>query len=520
VQRLAARMPMTTEARWSLFILPAAAALSGVVAYLTAVQSILFIMPVVLFAPVIIWKRPYYAIIFLLATALVIEQFTYSVGTHNGVFTDRISWWRTIVHSDPNQPAGSTQGMIVFPVEIFLILVLTIWILKAGLHRSFGLPKSPILTCMKIYWVLLIVAVGIGLTHGAQLKFDLWELRSWIYITVAFILAAALLQTTRAFDLILWTIVVGSGFKGILGTYIFFRYARAMEPRPEAILGHEEAFFFGIFIVLACALWLYDMRGPLRTTATGLLPFVVIADMANARRTAWLIIAVSMVVLLVICFRTLPRRRKFVVRAFVVMLVGGALYLPAYWNHDGTLAQPARAVRSQFQPSSRDQASDLYRQQENLNLLWNVKSAGVKGSGFGVPISYSGITNISNIDPMIAYIPHNGLLWIWLRLGLQGEIVFWCMCAVALVRATRLAMAKDRRLAMFGALVTCAIVSYLVDGYEDMGLAEYRIAITIGCLLGAMEVATRFVRAQELTLEPTIELRMPTLVSVPVSASS
>ena len=77
-----------------------------------------------------------------------------------------------------------------------------------------------------------------------------------------------------------------------------------MEPRPEAILGHEEAFFFGVFIILTCALWLYEIRGRMRVVATCLLPFVVIADMANARRTAWLIIAVSIVTLLVISFRT------------------------------------------------------------------------------------------------------------------------------------------------------------------------------------------------------------------------
>ena len=72
---------------------------------------------------------------------------------------------------------------------------------------------------------------------------------------------------------------------------------------------------------------------------------------------------------------------------------------------------------------------------------------------------------------------------------------------------------------MFGAVVACAIVSYLIDGYEDMGLAEFRIAVAMGCLLGVMEVATRFARSQEATPEPNLELDMLTLVSIPVSAS-
>jgi hypothetical protein len=478
--------------------------MSALVAYLTAIQPVLFIVPLLLAVPVIIWRRPYCAVLFLLATATVVENFTYKIGTHNGAFTSKIPWWRTFSH-----------GMILFPVEIFLIVLLLIWILKAGLERTFGLPKSPVLTCLKVYWVFLVLAVGIGLSHGAKLKFDLWELRSWIYLTVAFLLAAALLRTKRALDLVLWTMVLGTGFKGIQGTYIFFSYARAMKPRPEAILGHEEAFFFGIFVILTCALWLYDIRGPLRRTATGLLPFVVIADLSNARRTAWLIIAISVITMLVISFRTLPPRRKFITRAFFVLVVASALYLPAYWNHDGSLAQPARAVKSQFQPDARDQSSNLYRQQENLNLLFNVKSAGVKGTGFGIPIAYSSqISNISDIDPMIAYIPHNGVLWIWLRMSVQGEIAFWCLCAVALVRACRLAMVKDRRLAMLGSLVACSIVSYLIDGYEDMGFAEFRIAVAMGCLLGVMEAATRLARSADLSSDAQSEFPDSALAKV------
>jgi hypothetical protein len=272
-----------------------------------------------------------------------------------------------------------------------------------------------------------------------------------------------------------------------------------MVPRPEAILGHEEAFFFGIFITITVILYMYGIRGRLRTTATFLLPFVVIADLANARRTAWLILATSIFVVFVIGLRTLPHRRRFLRRAFVVLAVVGALYIPAYWNHDGTLAAPAQAVRSQIQPSQRDTSSDLYRQQENLNLIINIKASGLLGKGFGIPIDYvSAITNISTIDPLIAYVPHNGVLWIWMRLGMQGEIAFWCLIAVSMVRACRLATSKDRRLALFGTLVASALVAYVIDGYEDTAFAEFRIAVAMGCLLGVMEAATRLLKPEDL----------------------
>src|SRR5262249_55786642 len=157
------------------------------------------------------------------------------------------------------------------------------------------------------------------MSRGAHLKYDLWEVRSWIYLSVAFLFAAAFLKTRRAFDAVLWTMVIGSGFKGIQGTFIFFAWARSMDPRPEAILGHEEAFFFGVFITITAGLWLYGKRGPLRTVATSLLPFVVIADLANARRTAWFILAMSILTMFVIALKTLPHRRKFVRRALFIL---------------------------------------------------------------------------------------------------------------------------------------------------------------------------------------------------------
>jgi hypothetical protein len=482
---------------WPWVILPVAAfaALPGGI--VAGAKPALILVPVLLVVPVIVWKRTEWAVLFLLATALVIEDFEYDVGTHTGAFTDKIPWWRTFTH-----------GATVFPAELLMGLIILVWILKASQARSWGLPKSPVRRALAAYSVLLAIAVGVGLMHHAQLKYDLWEVRSWLYLIVAYLLAAAFLRTRQALDALLWTIVLGSGFKAVQGTYIFFDYARAMRPRPEAILGHEESFFFGVFVTLTVALWLYQVRGKLRTTATCLLPLVLIADLANARRTAWLVIAVSMAVLFATTWVTMPARRRFLGRLLFVFLVGSAVYLPLYWNHQGTLAQPARATRSQFDPSQRDESSDVYRQTEDVNLRLSIQSAGPLGTGFGIPIDYVvPIANITSFDPMIDYIPHNGLLWIWLRVGIQGEIAFWCLIAVCIVRACRLSKVPDPRLAMIGALVAASIVGYLSIGYEDMGFSFFRIAVAMGCLLGAMEAAIRLSPSEDLAVPPDDDAR-------------
>src|SRR5262245_56670247 len=52
-------------------------------------------------------------------------------------------------------------------------------------------------------------------------------------------------------------------------------------PYPEAILEHDESFFFSCYRLLTAALWFFGKRGNLRRVATALLPFIVTAELAT-----------------------------------------------------------------------------------------------------------------------------------------------------------------------------------------------------------------------------------------------
>jgi hypothetical protein len=154
------------------------------------------------------------------------------------------------------------------------------------------------------------------------------------------------------------------------------------------------------------------------------------------------------------------------------------------------------AVRSQFSPNGRDAASDLYRQEENANLLFNINQAGILGKGLGVTINYVlPIVDLSKADPSIKYIPHNGVLYIPMDLGLLGTIAMWSVVATAIMAGCRLAKSLDRELAVVGAVVTCSVVGWTLEGATDMGFAFYRIAFITGVLLGLLEAARRLQRA-------------------------
>jgi hypothetical protein len=337
----------------------------------------------------------------------------------------------------------------------------------------------------------VLVGLGVGFTHGGDTRVAMLEIRPYVYLAGAFLLVSALVDSRRAIRIALWTMVLGSGLKAFQGLVIFLA-VRNQNPRPEAVLGHEEALFFGVFILLTAALWLFQVHGALRRTATMLLPIVMAADLGNSRRTAWLVLGAGILVMMIVGYARVPARRRFLRRVMLVLAAVLAVYLPAFWNKTGGLAQPARAIHSFVQPDVRDANSDLYRQQENANLAFNIREGGALGRGFGVPIDYVlPITDISDIDPFIAYIPHNGVLYVMMRLGVGGAIAFWSLLGIGLISGCRLLRVRDRELAALGAVVICALVAYALQGYNDQGFFFFRIAIVIGTLLGLTEAAVR-----------------------------
>jgi hypothetical protein len=444
-------------------------------------QSAVLLIPAVPLMIIATWKRPLLAPLLALCCALLFEQNPYEIGTHDGPFTAYVAAFRS-------------SGMILLPVEILLLLGVLLWLMRGGLTRSLNLPRSPIAKALMVFWLLLLLGFAIGLSKGGQFNIALWEVRPFLLLSVTYLLTSSLVKSASGIRAVMWIFVLCVGFKGAQGTYMFFSFARAMNPRPESLLSHEESVFFGVFMVLTVGLWVYGQRGALRIAATALFPLVLIANLANSRRTAWPVVMLGLCVMLIIAWVTRPTKRRVVGPVLVVLGMVSMVYFPLYWNKTGgTLAQPARAVRSTVSPDPRDESSDLYRQQENANLTLNIQQSGKLGTGFGLPINYAlPIVDVSNFDPMIKYIPHNGVLWIWMRLGVQGEIVFWIFLGVSIIAACRVARSLDDGVALLGGVAVAGLIGYMIQGYEDLGFATVRIAIVIGALLGCVEAASRF----------------------------
>src|SRR5205823_4445372 len=124
------------------------------------------------------------------------------------------------------------------------------------------------------------------------------------YLLIAFVVTSQLITTERHLWTLLAVLVGGIGVKSIQGVITLLTHSA----RPQAILAHEESFFFGLFLAVLAAMWIIPIRSRLRTFMTVLGPFVLVADIANQRRTAWAITAAVLVTVFILCFVAMPAR--------------------------------------------------------------------------------------------------------------------------------------------------------------------------------------------------------------------
>jgi O-antigen/teichoic acid export membrane protein len=432
--------------------------------------------------PFLIWKRPQLAPAVLVSLAILVEQYGYQPGEPSIPITPRLKLFYGI------------SSLHLEPMDILLLIVIIIYLLKSAEWGGPRWPRSHISAALTSLLGLVVVGVIVGKTHHAPLRVAMMEARPFVYLWAMYFITVSLVRSRKAVSALLWALVATVVVKAFQGLYVYI-HDRGMYPRPQDVIGHEAAYFFVIYFVFVLALWIFRVRGPLRTIATRLLPLVFFVHLVNNRRAGWLMMVGALAVLLVVSFRSLPNRRRLLGEALVVLLAFSAVYFPLYWNKTDSIAQPAHALKSAIKPDPRDASSDLYRTQENANLLVNIKQGGLVGKGFGVKIDYPlPIVNITSLDPGLVYVPHNGVLYILMRTGLLGGIALWMVIGAGIIAGCRLARSRDRQFAVIGVVVASALVAWALEGAIDQGFTEYRIAFVTGTLLGLAEAARMLAR--------------------------
>jgi hypothetical protein len=313
---------------------------------------------------------------------------------------------------------------------------------------------------------------------------------------------------------ILWITIIGTAVKSAQGVYIVYHYLGGHISGHNEIMAHEQSFFFVLVLLLLALMALHRVQSGFLIAILLSLPCLFIALLANNRRADYVALLAGIAVAWILVIVLKPRVRPALVAALVFCVLLGGAYVLAFQHVGGALGQPANAVVSVFKPSAaRDASSNVYRTIEDYDLKYTEAVSPLLGYGFGKPfLQPQVLPDVSQLDPYYLYIPHNNVLWIWMRLGPLGFAALWYLIGTAIVCGCLIARRLGNpELRLFAIFSVSALVMEVIVAYGDYQFYFYRNMIYIGIALGVLLKLPAIARAAspEEPAEPDGELETP-----------
>jgi hypothetical protein len=225
---------------------------------------------------------------------------------------------------------------------------------------------------------------------------------------------------------------------------------------------------------------------------------LLVSLIANNRRADFVALGVAALAAWGLIFIVRPKARRSLVISLLLFLALGGAYVGAFYKVSGVFAEPARSVVSVFYPDATEAASNLYRDIENYDLKYTVQLNPL-GLGFGKPfLEPRLLPDISGIDPVYLFIPHNTIWWVWMRLGAAGYFMLWYLFGVILVRGCMyVRQVKEKYLQSTAIYIVGMVMIEIMVAYADYQLSFYRNVIYIGLLLGILMKLPALARKEE-----------------------
>jgi hypothetical protein len=445
-------------------------------------------------------RRPALGLYILMAAAVAIETDSLTFGMRA---TSAIPFFH-----DLNGVTG-IGALWVNPAELLIVVTAVGWLLRDGAGDRINFKPVPLMAPITVFMAAVAFGVIHGLVTGGDVKIALWTVRPLAYFYLTYLLTLQLLTDRRQITVLLWILVAGVALKGVIGWWRYYvdlgsnLNGLSQGTGMNSLMAHEESFFYVGIILLAAVQILYGASRAQRAATLLALPLVLVPFLANQRRAGSLALMVGVVLLCFVTASLLASRRRAILTTLVVAAVVVPFYAAMSWNSTSLASEPVRAVKSGVSPDSRDLSSNEYRDIENLNLVYTVRTSPILGIGFGKEMVEK--VPLPDISAQFAWYkiePHNSILWVMMTTGISGFLLFWYFAGGAIVRmllvARRLPSNLDKGIAVYGLLM---LASSFVFALLDQGLLSMRTMIFVGILLGAVFALPRLAASESDGLE-------------------
>jgi hypothetical protein len=298
------------------------------------------------------------------------------------------------------------------------------------------------------------------------------------------LLAGNLIENRAQLNTLFWVATIALFAKGVAGVWYVHDVLKWDLEGVERIAEHAMSIHFNFFFVLLVAAWLYRDSAIRRFLMPLMAPFVLFSLIANFRRAGFLTLGMALGLIVLLLY--IEKRRLFYIIAPTSAL-GFAAYLVVFWNNQGPLGMLARAVRSVIgQPSARDAASNIYRDLENINIMFTIRNAPLTGIGFGNKFHLLVPLPDISVFEWWEYITHNSIMWVWMKIGVIGFYALILLLALTMLYGARMVrLMPHGQLRVFALTATLYIFTHFVYAYVDMSW-EGGSMVFVGTMMGVI----------------------------------
>jgi hypothetical protein len=407
----------------------------------TAYAALAWGHPAATAAPVILaaaawsaWRAPLRASVAVLAFLMLALDDSW---TANGLWHTPLAPLGDLLRQSLRTVVAGADAVPFTGMEIALVLLLGL----AAWRRSEGEAAPghvPVPRAIVAVGTAYLAALGFGVLHGlargGSVEMAVWQTRPLVVPAGIFVLFAAAFRGPLDHVLLGKIVVFAAAARAALALWIRVAIAPGASVPVDYVTDHGDSMLF----TLACvALVAHLVERPDRRrlqAALLFLPLLLLGIHANARRTAWVQLALGVAVFLVV--GRAARWRREVGRALLVALPVLVLYGAAGWGSTSFLFRPVQIVRSVV--DSRVDRSTWNRQVENWNLAMSMRERPLLGRGFGHEwTEFYAADDITEIFHRYRAQPHNQVLGVLLFGGALAFAAIWAPFAVMVLLAAR-----------------------------------------------------------------------------------
>jgi hypothetical protein len=417
-----------------------------------------------------IFYNPRYGVYLILGLALMGDQVMLSWYP----FTKNFSSYGSIMYLN--------SSLNLSPLESYMVFTFLSWAGRMAMERRFRFHPGPLFWPAILFAFFITVGLMYGLSSGGNLTIALWEVRSIYYVPLMLVLAGNLIEERTHVNRLMWVIAITLAYKGIAGVIYIATVLRWDIGSVEQIGEHAMSIHFNAFFIMTLTAWFYRESAFKRLLLTSLMPFLFYSFIANHRRAGFLTLGIGIGIVLLMLYR---ENRKLFFSITPTGLAVFLVYLAAFWNNEGSIGMIARAVRSVVgQPTARDAASNIYRDLENINSMFNITNSPLLGLGFGNPFYIVAPMPDISFFEWWQYITHNSIMWIWMEAGVGAFFSMLLLVGMTMIVGGRAVWNVPRGpLRAVALIATLYVLMHFTYAYADMSWEGISLTF-VGTMMG------------------------------------